>query len=181
MCFNITGYNIALCGTSPGGLTKIWVASRKSIATFPNNFRASLTAPPTQVGQTTTPITMIGTAKFVELGFLSDNGGYDFKVGGEPGNNYIDQSLKINVPKYNPEKFRMIEEMLGNELVFAAEALDGSTDTYGLLIFGTNKRGLLMDADHKGGMKFSDKNETTFTFKGGLAHAPFFYNAVLPV
>jgi hypothetical protein len=181
MCFVISQYNIGLCGTSPGGLTKIWVASKKSILTFPKDFRINSPIAPTTIGQTTTPITMVGSDKFVEIGFLADNAGYDFKIGGEPGNNYVEQSLKVIIGKYSPEHFKMIEEMLGNEMIFAAEALDESTDTYGLLVFGTGRRGLHMDADHKGGSKFSDKKETTFTFKGGFPHAPFFYNAVLPI
>jgi hypothetical protein len=181
MCLKLSGYSIDLCGTAPGGLTKVWAASKKSIATFPKNFRTGSLPAPTVIGQTVTPITMAGTDKFVEIGFLADNAGYEFKVGGEPGNNYVEQMLKIVIGKYSPEHFKMIEEMMGNEMVFAAEALDETTDTFGLLIFGTASRGLQMDADHKGGSKFSDKKETTFSFKGGFAHPPFFYKAVLPI
>ena len=181
MCITLSGYNIALCGTSPGGLTKVWAASKKSLSFMPKDFNLGFLPAPTTIGQTTTPITMLGSAKFVEIGFLADNAGYEFKVGGDPGNNFVEQMLKINVPKYSPEHFRMVVEMLGNELILVAEALDESTDQYGLLVFGSAQRGLLLDADHKGGTKFSDKKETLFAFKGGFKHPPFFYKAVLPI
>ena len=171
MCLTLTAFDPEVCGDNPGGLAQVWAIAKKDIANFPTDFKMT--------GTTAAPIMLLPGKVFVPIGFMADHAGYDAKMVGEPGNNSVEQSVKIMIPGYSPEHIATFMALMGNGVVLAAEDLQGQSK-YGLIIFGTKLRPLYADIDHKGGMKYTDKRENTLTFKGGMGNFPFFYTAPLP-
>jgi hypothetical protein len=172
MCLTLTAFDPEICGDNPGGLAQVWAIAKKDILSFPNDFK--------QTGTTAIAIVPKAGKVFTPIGFLNDNAGYDAKMMGEPGNNSIEQMVKVTIPNYTPKHIAFFMSLMGNGVVLVAEDLKGQS-VNGLIVFGTLIRPLYADIDHKGGTKFSDKRESTLTFKGGMSNYPFFYTAALPV
>lgn len=172
MCVTLTAFDPEVCGDNPGGLAQVWAIAAKDIVAFPSDFK--------NTGTTSMPIIPASGKAFVPIGFMADHAGYDAKMVGEPGNNAVEQMLKITIPGYSPTHIAFFMSLMGNGLVLAAEDLQGQAKN-GLIIFGTKLRPLYADVDHKGGTKFSDKRENTLTFKGGMGNFPFFYTSALSI
>lgn len=157
------------CESVSGGLVgSIYVAYRKDVANIP--------APVALTGAIADNVTMVGSAVFVPVQFVEDNGSFKEDSVGDPGFRKLKTTIMVVLKGQKAQVNRHLNRILNGSFVLIWTDAEGQQ-----WIAGNPKKGFQVSHKKDSGMKGDDNSKVEVTWELTSKEGAVAYNGAIPL